>query len=72
MQYCDIMLNTTLQLLISHGTNEPRRQNDRAIMDLVLSTFQSVTELKVINRVRVMHGVITLSNISTANGQHID
>ena len=50
----------------------PQRINNRAIMELAISFSKKPTELKIIIRVRMLHDVIHLSDITTANGARID
>jgi hypothetical protein len=62
----DIVLN------IKHQTLAPKRVNDKAIMDLATNFTSSATELRAINRVRMLHEVIHLSDLTTANGTSLD
>ena len=51
---------------------KPRREGDRSIMAEVYNYFNSAAELRAINRVRMLHGVINISDITAADGRKLD
>ena len=55
-----------------HMELQPRRQNDKAIMDLAHRYTQDSKTLKAINRIRMIHEITHLSDITTANGKYLD
>ena len=57
---------------IDHTQLLPQRTNDKSIMELALKFTSKPKELKAINRVQMLHEVIHLSDITTANGLQID
>ena len=61
-----------IKINLPHTTLEPARLNDRALMDLARHAFSTGRELKAINKVRMLHEVIHLSDITTANGRSLD
>ena len=64
--------DTNIDINISHTQLLPQRTNDKSIMELALQFTTNPKELKAINRVRMLHEVIHLSNITMANGLRID
>ena len=61
-----------IQLNIEHTYIKPQRMHDKALMDLAFQFTTEPRKLKAINRVRILHEVIHLSDITTANGTRID
>ena len=61
-----------IQLNIEHTYIKPQRMHDKALMDLAFQFTTEPKRLKAINRVRILHEVIHLSDITTANGTRID
>lgn len=61
-----------IHLNLPHTELKPARQNDRAIMEIASHVFKDTNELKAINKVRMLHEVIHLSDITSANGRSLD
>ena len=61
-----------IQLNIPHQQLQPERENDRSLMELANHVFSKASDLKAINKVRMLHEVIHLSDITTANGRSLD
>ena len=59
-------------LNINHHKLEPQRMHDKAIMELATKFTSATTELRSINKVRMIHEVIHLSDLTTANGKALD
>ena len=55
-------------LSIPHGQLEPKRNNDKEIMQCALDLFDNQSDLKAINRVRILHQVVSLADICSADG----
>ena len=53
---------------IPHGKLEPKRENDKESMHCALEFCDKHSELKAINRVRMLHQVVSLADISFADG----
>ena len=56
----------------SHGVLGPQRQGDKCIITLSESFYGKLTEMRSINRVRMMFKVIDLSDITMANGRGLN
>ena len=61
-----------IELNIDHFQLKAQRTNDRAIMDLAMEYTNDHSTLQAINRIRMIHEVVHLSDITTANGQRVD
>jgi len=59
-------------LNIDHAILKPKRLLDTAIMDAAQQYFDSKADLRAINRVRMHHKVVSLSDICSANGSSLD
>ena len=57
-----------IQLHIKHEMIQPRRTKDKSLMDLAYNYSKISTTLKAINRVRMLHEIIHLNDVTTANG----
>jgi len=69
---CQFNNDHEIKLNIDHTTLKPKRLLDRAIMDTVKLHFDSKADLCAINRVRMQHIVVSLSDICSANGTSLD
>lgn len=49
--------------IVGHGTLTPMRNREVSIMDNVLEFYNDVTELKLVIIVRVLHNLVSLSEI---------
>ena len=61
-----------IRLNIEHAELKPRREGDRSIMAEVYHHFNSAADLRAINRVRMLHGVVTISDITAADSRKLD
>jgi len=55
---CQFNNDHEIAIKIEHAALKPKRLHDRAIMDVVQEIFDSKAELRAINRVRMLHGVV--------------
>ena len=69
---CKFQADNEIVLNIEHPTFKPQRVHDKAIMDLATQFTSSATDLQSINRVRMLHEIIHLSDLTTANGKTLD
>ena len=69
---CEFLSDNQIKLNIPHSTLQPQRKNDQSIMSLATQYSTSTTTLRAINRVRMLHEVVHLSDITTANGKTLD
>ena len=69
---CQFLSEENIKIHVPHFQLEPKREHDRSLMDLAHQFSQSTTILRAINRVRMLHEVIHLSDITTANGKTLD
>ena len=63
---------TNIDINIDHTQLLPQQTNDKSIMEPALKFTSKSKELKAINRVCMLHEVVHLSDITTANGLQID
>ena len=61
-----------IEVNIDNMNLKPQQVHDKALMEPALKFTTKPTELKAINRVRLLHKVIHLSDITTANRSRID
>ena len=61
-----------IRLNIEHAELKPRREGDRSIMAVAYNHFNSAADLRAINRVRMLHGVVNISDITAADGRKLD
>ena len=64
--------DNNISISIPHTTLKPNRENDKSIMSLATSNFSDATSLKAINRIRMFHNVISVSDLCQANGFTLD
>ena len=57
-----------IRINCKHSTLHPERQGDRSIMECVSAYNTNTSDLRAINRVRQLHGVVHLSDIASADG----
>ena len=69
---CQFLSETEIMINVPHFNLGPQRKNDKAIMELATRYSKSTTILRAINRVRMLHEVVHLSDITTANGKTLD
>ena len=74
--YSLLEYNTEQDILIStkHGELSKKRSNDKSLMSIALSLYLNTknSQLCAIQRVRMQVGVVSLSDISIADGSRID
>ena len=56
-----------IQINCKHSTLEPQRQGNRSIMECVSAYNMNTSDLRAINRVRQLHGVVHLIDIPSAD-----
>ena len=61
-----------IQISVKHECLKKYRENDKSIMARAGELYDKVTELKAINRVRTLHQVINISDISSADGRRLN
>ncbi|GFH50742.1 hypothetical protein CTEN210_07218 [Chaetoceros tenuissimus] len=66
------LVKNNIQICPKHFELKGKRQGDKAIMDVVSTLPLTKGEMRKINEVRMSHGVITISDITTADGRRID
>ena len=68
--YATIAYNNehNISLSIPHGKLDAKRTNDREIMKCALDFCDKQSDLKAINRVRMLHQVVSLADISSVDG----
>lgn len=57
---------------IQHAELSPKRDNNTAIMEKVAIQLDSKTHWKAVNRVRMFHKVVNISNITSADRKALD
>ena len=60
-----------IRLSVDHGVMKGKRAGDCSIMSKALEYFSSVTDLRSINRIRLLFQVSSLSDICSTNGEFI-
>jgi len=61
-----------ISLAIHHAQLHPKRMHDKPLMELAARFLSSTSDLRAFNRVRMLHNVVSLADITSANGRHID
>ena len=61
-----------VKLQQSHSCLTPRRINDHSIMAIAINTYSDKATLRSINKVRMLHNVYHLSDITCADGRSIN
>ena len=69
---CQFNNDHEIRVNVSHATLKPKRLHDIALMDVFQRHFDSKSELRAINRVRMLHKVVSLSDICTADEARLD
>ena len=69
---CEFNYTHEIRLNIAHAELKPRREGDQSIMAAVYQYFNSAAALRAINRVRMLHGVVNVSDITAADGRALD
>ena len=69
---CEYNFANEITLNTDHAKLLPKRTNDKPIMALVANHFDSSSALSAINRVRMFHGVVSLADITTADGRFLN
>jgi len=69
---CQFNNDHEIKLNIDHAMLKPKRLWDKSIMDAAQQHFDSKADLRAINRVRMHHKVVSLSDICSANGSSLD
>ena len=66
------MIENYIEISTPHEELKPKRVGDKAIMDVLSELRFSDTQLSQINEVRMAHGVISISDLTVADGTKID
>jgi len=61
-----------ISLAIHHAQLHPKRVHDRPLMEVAAEFLTSSSDLRAFNRVRMLHNVVSLVDITSANGRHVD
>ena len=61
-----------IELNIPHSHLQAQRHNDKALMELAYNYTRQQKKLRSINKVRMLHEIVHLSDITTANGQYLE
>ena len=69
---CEYNYTNSIDINLHHHSLQPRRVRDKSIMAEVTKFFDSTSDLASINRVRMFHGVVSLSDIATADGRRLN
>jgi hypothetical protein len=69
---CEFNYTHEIRLNIAHAELKPRREGDQSIMAAVYHYFNSAAALRAINRVRMLHGVVNVSDITAADGRALN
>jgi hypothetical protein len=69
---CEFNYTHEIWLNIAHADLKPRREGDQSIMPAAYQYFNSTATLRAINRVRMLHGVVNVSDITAADGRALD
>ena len=69
---CSYCNDNEITLNVKHAQLSPAREGDRAIMEAVSQCVDSTSTLRAVNRVRMHHGIIHLSDITSADGRKIN
>ena len=69
---CRFLHDNKINMYLPHTNLGPQRTNDKAIMDIALRYSTNKDILTALNRVRMIHEIIHLSDITTADGKHLD
>jgi hypothetical protein len=69
---CEFNYTHEIRLNIAHAELKPWRDGDQSIMAAVYQYFNSAAALRAINRVRMLHGVVNVSDITAADGRALD
>ena len=69
---CEFNYTHEIWLNIAHADLKPRREGDQSIMPAAYQYFNSTATLRAINRVRMLHGVVNVSDITAADGRALN
>ena len=69
---CEFNYTHEIRLNIAHAELKPRREGDQSIMAAVYHYFNSAAALRAINRVRMLHGFVNVSDITAVDGRALD
>ena len=69
---CEYNYINSIHLNIEHACLHPKRVHDQPIMAEAAKHFDSSSDLAAINRVRMFHGVVSLADITTADGRRLN
>ena len=69
---CEFNYTHEIRLNIAHAELKPRREGDQSIMAAVYHYFNSAAALRAINRVRMLHGFVNVSDITAADGRALN
>lgn len=65
---CSFNNEQEISLAIDHAQLYTKRVNDRALMEVASEFLQSTSELRAFNRVRILHNVVSLADVTSASG----
>ena len=69
---CEYNFTNNIKLHLDHASLSPKRTHDKPIMELAATHFDTAGDLSAINRVRMFHGVVSLADITTADGHKLN
>ena len=72
--YYSVEYNATykIQINVEYGTLHGYRENDTSIMCKASELYSKMAELKSVSRVRMLHKLVNLSDVTTADGRKLD
>jgi hypothetical protein len=71
-QVCQFNNDHEITVNVAHATLKLKHLHDIGLVDVFHRHFDSKAELRAINRVRMLHKVVSLSDISTADGTRLE
>ena len=66
---CEYNHSNNITIYLQHETINPKRKGDSSIMKWATMYSSTSSDLKAINRVRISHGLCSISKICEANGK---
>jgi hypothetical protein len=69
---CEYNHTHKINLHLEHSAFKPKRVHDKSIMELAATHFSTAQELSAINRVRMFQGVVSIADITTADGHKLN
>lgn len=68
---CSFNNKKEIPLAIHHAQLHPKRVHDRPLMEAAAEFLTSTSDLRAFNRVRILHNVVSLADITSANGRYV-